>query len=203
MSGSPSTLMNPSYPNRRMLNGLKVFPARRFDDERGFFTELYNEFLPSLPDELKGNVGQVNVSYSVKGTVRGMHYQLDPPMGKFFRLIKGSILLIEIDIRKNSPTYGEMETLYITDNHPYTVWIPFGFANGFMALEDSLIGYACTGHYNPSTERAINPLSANVKLHWEEAHRQFIGGEPNFIISKKDNEAPMLDKEKIFPYIEL
>lgn len=182
-----------------MISGLKTFPARRFDDERGFFTELYNEFLPGIPQDLKFNLGQVNISYSKQGTIRGMHYQTDPPMGKYFRLIKGSILLVELDIRKTSRTYGETEKFFITDKDPYAVWIPYGFANGFIALEDSLIGYVCTGHYNPSTERAINPLSPCLTSIWESVYPD----QSTLLISNKDKQAPMFDKLEKMLYIDI
>jgi dTDP-4-dehydrorhamnose 3,5-epimerase len=181
-----------------MIKGLKTFPARRFDDERGFFTELYNEFLPGIPQDLKFNLGQVNISFSKQGTIRGMHYQTDPPMAKYFRLIKGSILLVELDIRKKSPTYGETEKFFISDKDPYAVWIPYGFANGFIALEDSLIGYVCTGNYNPSTECAISPLSPELMPIWSEAYPD----ESSFIISDKDKSAPIFVKSEKLLYIE-
>lgn len=174
-----------------MLNGLLTFPTRRFDDERGFFTELYSEFLPGIPDELKGNIKQINSSFSKKGTLRGMHYQVDKPMGKFLRVIQGEIILVEVDVRGDSLTYMKAQQFYINANNEdaVAVWIPPGFANGFLALQDTLLMYGCTETYNPSGERAIHPLSPGLIDIWNEALIQYGEPETEFIISNKDSEA--------------
>lgn len=190
-----------------MLNGLSLIPAKRYDDQRGFFTELYNEFQEDIPQELKAHLGQVNISYSRAGVIRGMHYQLDPPMGKYLRLIQGEILLVELDIRPNSPTFGKTETIYLTTEKThfgevkhFGVWIPVGFANGFFALSDSTIAYACTGHYNPQSERSINPLSDAIRPIWENAYTFLCKNKPSQhtfspIVSEKDCNS------KTFEYI--
>lgn len=190
-----------------MLDGLTIIPAKRFDDQRGFFTELYNEFQEDIPQELKANLGQVNISYSHAGVIRGMHYQYDPPMGKYLRLIQGEILLVELDIRPNSPTFGKPEAIYMTTEKThfgevqhFGVWIPVGFANGFFALKDSVVAYACTGHYNPQSERSINPLSDVIRPIWEHAYTFLYKNKRNVhkfspIISEKDCSS------KTFEYI--
>ncbi len=137
------------------LNGLKVLQPPVFHDNRGYFLESYHELAMS---QLGINVSfpQDNHSRSRKDVLRGMHFQWDAPMGKLLRVIRGAIRLVEVDIRHGSPTLGEHVVLDINDTNNHMVWIPPGFANGFLVLSDEAdVSYKCSTLYNPKAESGI------------------------------------------------
>lgn len=183
-----------------LLAGLTVVPSRRFSDSRGFFTELYNEFHPDTPHSLHKSAAQVNISFSHKGVIRGMHFQNNPPQGKLLKVIHGKALFVELDIRWSSPTLGKACKIILSshdDEYPDTLWVPYGFANGFQALEDTTLAYVCSGAYNKDSEKGISPFTPEVKPFWEE-----ILDENNNIIknlSEKDKKAPHF--EDLLPFL--
>jgi len=184
--------VNTTAYNTNLLSGLSVVPPRRFSDSRGFFTELYNEFHPDTPDELRQSVGQVNISHSKKGVIRGMHFQIDPPQGKLLKVIHGKVQFVELDIRPWSPTFGQACKIIISSEDEDTLWVPFGFANGFQALEDSTLAYVCTGAYNSNTEKGISPFSPQILPLWEQILDK--NGEILQILSQKDQNSPNFDE---------
>lgn len=137
------------------LNGIVVIEPEIRQDDRGFFMESYN----SAEFERLGlptNFVQDNHSMSIYGVIRGMHFQWDEPMGKLLRVIRGGIKLVELDIRKGSPTYGQHVALYINETNNHIVWIPPGFANGFQVITGIAdVSYKCTAAYNPKCESSI------------------------------------------------
>lgn len=152
------------------LTGIKVVRFARFHDERGYFSETYrkSDFIKnqnlSSPDNHV--FFQSNESFSKKGTVRGLHFQWNPPMGKLVRTLHGRMVDIILDIRKNSPTFGkavmyEMQSIY-SDEYSEWIWIPHGFAHGNYFLEDTVIEYFCTGEYSQGYEAGISPLSQDI-----------------------------------------
>lgn len=164
-----------------------------FEDDRGFFTETY-----SLPVWQAGGFDGVfvqdNLSRSAKGTLRGMHYQLSTHgMGKLVRVVKGSVFDVAVDLRKGSPSFGKWVGRTLSDENALSLWIPEGFAHGFVALEeDTLVWYKCTGSHAPEAERALNYRDPEVAIEWPI--------EPT-IISAKDADAPMFgDVESDFVY---
>jgi dTDP-4-dehydrorhamnose 3,5-epimerase len=159
-------------------------------DSRGSFQELYNEFSANTPRELVGNIKQINMSISKKGTIRGMHLQHDPIQDKFIKVIKGKAIFIELDCRKFSSRFGEVYRFMLTDNANDSLWVPFGFANGFQALEDdTIVMYSCTGVYNHNTSISINPLSNGLYHYWAKEEDGYV---QDYIISQQDAEAPDL-----------
>jgi dTDP-4-dehydrorhamnose 3,5-epimerase len=165
----------------------------RFDDDRGFFTETY-----SLPvwkaAGFEGIFVQDNLSLSRKGTLRGMHYQLSSHgMGKLVRVVKGAVFDVAVDLRRGSPSFGKWVGRTLSDENSLTLWIPVGFAHGFVALEeDTLVWYKCSGAHAPEAERSLNYRDPEVAIEWPL--------EPT-IISQKDAEAPLLgDAEYDFVY---
>ncbi len=164
-----------------------------FEDDRGFFTETY-----SLPMWKAGGFSGVfvqdNLSRSAKGTLRGMHYQLSSHgMGKLVRVVQGAVFDVAVDLRKGSPSFGKWVGRTLTGDDSMSLWIPEGFAHGFVALEeDTLVWYKCTGAHAPDAERSLHYADPKVAIDWPH--------EPS-IISQKDADAPMLaDAEYDFVY---
>ena len=149
------------------LEGVKVVRFGRFLDDRGYFTEHYrkSDILaavdPSMPEFV-----QCNESYSRAGTVRGLHFQWDPNMGKMVRTLSGRMIDFALDVRKGSPTFGkaigyEMPARRDADFDEW-IWLPPGFAHGNVYPEESLIEYMCTGEYAPGHEGTISPFAPDI-----------------------------------------
>jgi len=167
------------------LNGLMLFEPAFFEDDRGFFMESYK-----AEDLLDYGINepfvQDNHSGSRKGVVRGMHFQWDSPQGKLIRVTRGEALVVEVDLRKNSPTLGEHAQFNLSESNRQMLWIPAGFANGFAALSDWVeVQYKCTAHWNKTGEGAIRWNDPKLNINW---------GIENQIISPKDNEAQTLEE---------
>jgi len=156
----------------------------RFDDDRGFFTETYA--LPTWSaGGFEGTFVQDNLSLSKKGTLRGMHYQLsDRGMGKLVRVVRGAIFDVAVDLRRGSPTFGKWVGRTLSGEGSMALWVPVGFAHGFVALEDdSYVWYKCTGAHAPEAERSLRYSDPSVGVEWPI--------EPT-VISQKDADAPLL-----------
>jgi len=170
---------------------VKVISYYRFADHRGFFTETFREsdLAKVLPDF---KVKQINESFSQKGVFRGLHFQWNPYMAKFVRVINGRIIDFFLDIRLNSPTFGKISGFELNGNSQEDkntwIFVPIGFAHGFLALEETTIEYLCNGEYNPACEAGINPLSAD--LDWSicdsNAKQKLEEMKNNLILSDKD-----------------
>ncbi len=140
---------------RDVLDGVKVFSPRVFEDKRGFFYESFhkeqlNEF--GISDDFV----QDNHSRSIKGTIRGMHLQYDKPQGKLIRVTRGSATFREIDLRPNSKYFGQFMEQVISEENKLLMWVPPGFANGFSADSDIVdVQYKCTEYWNPNSESSM------------------------------------------------
>jgi dTDP-4-dehydrorhamnose 3,5-epimerase len=161
------------------LDGLLLIELKVFEDPRGYFLESYNSetFKNSGIDD---NFVQDNQSLSSKGTLRGLHFQ-NPPyaQAKLVRVITGSILDVVVDIRKDSTTYGKYFSIILTGENKRMLYIPEGFAHGFLALEDkTLIQYKCSNFYNKESEGGLIWNDPDINISWG------IDYEP--IISAKD-----------------
>jgi dTDP-4-dehydrorhamnose 3,5-epimerase len=165
------------------LNGLRLFKPSVYFDERGYFIEAFkqsdlNKF------GIKENFYQDNHSKSSKGVLRGMHFQWNLPQGKLIRVVSGSIQITEIDIRKNSKTLGSYWTGELTEQNANILWVPPGFANGFLALEDNThLIYKCTNEYNMSGESSILWNDTDININWRIN---------NPVLSNKDKNAQTL-----------
>lgn len=169
------------------LKDIKIIYSDTFYDERGKFIETFRlDYLKENGIDIK--ILQENESVSSKNVIRGMHFQWDEPMGKLLRVLEGSIILVEVDIRHNSPTFGKHCVIPIDSSKPKMIWIPPGFANGFLSLEDNTrVLYKCTSTYNPNSESSINPYDKDIKIDWV----NYLNGKKP-ILSKKDSEAQSL-----------
>jgi dTDP-4-dehydrorhamnose 3,5-epimerase len=150
----------------RHLNDVVVLVPDVFQDSRGFFMETFREdVFKSLG--LPTHFVQDNHSRSVKGVVRGLHFQWEPPMGKLMRVPLGSAFLVAVDIRKGSPTLGKWVGVEASAENRRQVWAPAGFARGFCVLSDEAeIQYKCTGIYNNKGESGILWNDPEIGVKW-------------------------------------
>jgi dTDP-4-dehydrorhamnose 3,5-epimerase len=150
------------------LKGLFVIKPRVFEDARGYFFESYNRN-DFLKHGLDLDFVQDNQSLSQKGVLRGLHFQAPPhAQGKLVRVITGSVLDVAVDIRKNSPTYGEWYGLELTGKNKWMMYIPEGFAHGFATLEDNTVfSYKCTNYYNKPAEGCLLWNDPRLAINWQ------------------------------------
>jgi len=149
------------------LKGLVVIKPRIFADDRGYFFESYNKNAFAAAG-LDLEFVQDNQSLSQKDVLRGMHFQ-NPPhsQGKLVRVITGSVLDVVVDIRKKSPTYGQSYSLELTEKNKWMMYVPVGFAHGFLTLEDNTIfSYKCTDVYNKASEGCILWNDPDINISW-------------------------------------
>ena len=150
------------------LEGLLVIKPRIFGDDRGYFFESWSK--KSFAEiGLDLNFVQDNQSFSCKGVLRGLHFQ-NPPhaQGKLVRVIKGAVLDVAVDIRKDSSTYGQYFSVELSEDNKNIFWIPPGFAHGFLTLKDNTIfTYKCTGVYNKESEGALLWNDKDLNINWE------------------------------------
>jgi dTDP-4-dehydrorhamnose 3,5-epimerase len=150
----------------KVLGDIVVLVPEIFRDERGFFMETFREDqfrAKSLPTHFV----QDNHSRSVKGVVRGLHFQWDPPMGKLMRVSQGTAFLVAVDIRKGSPTLGKWFGVEASAENRRQVWAPAGFARGFCVLSDvAEIQYKCTGMYSNKGESGIRWNDPAIGIEW-------------------------------------
>jgi dTDP-4-dehydrorhamnose 3,5-epimerase len=172
------------------INGLIELIPRIFADERGHFFESYNKPLfDSLG--LPMTFVQDNQSFSTKGVLRGLHFQTEPfAQGKLVRVITGQVLDVAVDLRPDSPTFGQYETFLLDAKLANMAWIPEGFAHGFVALEDSIFSYKCTNVYSKTSESGIRWDDPDLNIDWGI-------DDPN--VSEKDQALPNF--RALFPHI--
>jgi dTDP-4-dehydrorhamnose 3,5-epimerase len=167
----------------KALGEIVVLVPEVFRDDRGFFLESFrvDQFQSlGLPTQFV----QDNHSRSVKGVIRGLHFQWAPPMGKLMRVTVGSAFLVAVDIRKGSPTLGKWFGVEASAENRRMVWAPAGFARGFCSLADATeIQYKCTGIYNSKAESAIRWNDPTIGIQWPLT---------DVLVSEKDSKAGAL-----------
>jgi len=165
------------------LGDVKLLSPKRFGDDRGWFTEFFNATTFNgigLPTHFL----QDNQSKSVRGVLRGLHYQLEQPQGKLVRVLRGHIWDVAVDLRRDSPTFGKHEGFHLKplddEGELKMLWIPEGFAHGFLVLSDEAeVFYKTTNLYHPKSERSIRWDDPTLAIRWP-----LQGVEPS--ISEKD-----------------
>lgn len=147
-----------------------VLTPQVFGDERGYFFESYNAAKLAEAVGIRETFVQDNQSRSVKGVLRGLHYQLAPKaQGKLVRVLSGEIFDVAVDLRQNSPTFGQWVGEVLSAENKKQLWVPVGFAHGFLTLSDSAeILYKTTDFYSPSHERAIKYDDPDLAIKWPE-----------------------------------
>lgn len=158
---------------------LLIIEPKVFGDQRGFFFESYNQKAFQEKTGLDVDFVQDNHSRSVKNVLRGLHYQVKQPQGKLVRVVAGEVYDVAVDIRKDSPAFGEWEGIHLSAENKKQLWVPPGFAHGFLVLSDTAeFLYKTTDYYAPEHERCIVWNDNTLNIDWP------IDGEPE--LSDKD-----------------
>ena len=173
------------------IEGLLIIEPTVFADQRGYFFESFR--LDKLQEfGVEEKFVQDNESKSQKNVLRGLHFQRYPfAQGKLVKVVKGGVLDVAVDIRKDSPTYGKWFSHELNENNKTMLWIPPGFAHGFLTLrDDTIFQYKCTNYYDKASEGSIRWNDPDVNILWNVE---------NPIVSEKDQQAPFL-KDFISPF---
>ncbi len=175
------------------LDGVVIVEPRVFGDDRGFLSESYNRKAFAEVTGFDGDFVQDNHSRSVRGVVRGMHYQLPPDeQGKLVRCVGGEVFDVAVDIRSSSPTFGEWAGAVLSDHNHRQLWVPAGFAHGFMAMSDVAdVLYKTTTYYASGAERSIRWDDPAIGIEWPDVGVKAI-------LSERDLAAPTLDQAETF-----
>lgn len=175
------------------IEGLYVIEPAVFKDERGYFTETYNQ-RDMAANGLNMEFVQDNQSMSVKGVLRGLHFQKEHPQGKLVRVIRGSVFDVAVDLRKGSSTYGQWFGIELTAENKKQFYISEGFAHGFVVLSDEAeFCYKVTDFYHPGDEGGIAWNDPEIGIDWP------ISEDMQLILSEKDqNWKPLKETQVIF-----
>jgi len=168
-----------------------IIEPRIFGDDRGFFYESYNERKWRELTGLDSKFVQDNHSLSLRGVVRGLHYQIQQTQGKLIRVVSGAIFDVAADIRRSSRTYGKWVAVRLSAENKRQFWIPGGFAHGFLVLSESAeVLYKATDYYAPEHERCIIWNDPELAIDWP------LEGEP--VLSPKDSKGLLLKDAEVF-----
>lgn len=168
------------------ISDLLIIKPRVFEDDRGYFYESFNQ-----EEYAQRGVNlefvQDNQSRSKRGVLRGLHFQKPPfAQGKLVRVLQGCVFDVAVDIRKNSPTFGQWHAVILSEDNKLQYWIPPGFAHGFLTLEnDTIFSYKCTAPYNKESEGSIRWNDPQLAITWSYY-------DP--ILSEKDKIAPLFSE---------
>ncbi len=173
------------------LDDVLILEPKVFGDGRGYFFESYNHhsFNKSVQDI---SFVQDNESCSRRGVLRGLHYQLPPyAQAKLVRVIRGSVLDVAVDIRKDSPTFGKHVTIELNSEDKRQIFVPHGFAHGFLVLEDDTIfSYKVDNYYAPDYERGIFYNDPKLDIQWPDIEE--------ILLSEKDKNLPHMQDAELF-----
>ena len=168
---------------RTPIEGLTLIHPHVFEDARGYFIKDFEEKFYK-ENNLPTKFLEFNESMSKKGTIRGLHFQQKFSQGKLIRVIKGAVYDVAVDLRFDSPTFGKWMGFELSDTNHDVLYIPEGFAHGFLALEDdSIFSYKCTNKYAPEFDSGIRFNDSDINVKWPV---YIIGGWENVITSEKD-----------------
>lgn len=179
---------------KALIPDVILIKPKVFGDERGFFMETYKKPLFAA-NNINEEFIQDNHSKSAKGVLRGLHYQLNPKaQGKLVRCVSGAVFDVAVDIRRDSPTFGKWAGFELSATNKHMLWIPPGFAHGFLTLEDNTeFLYKTTNGYAPELDRGIKFDDPAIGIDWPQ-----ISG---LLLSEKDKQQPLLkDAEINFVY---
>ena len=172
------------------LSGVLILEPKVFEDSRGFFLESYNQKVFAAIGMAEKFV-QDNHSYSVRGVLRGLHYQVQKPQGKLIRVVSGEVLDVLLDLRKSSPTFGRWHSVKLSGQNKLMAWIPSGFAHGFYVLSESAhVLYKTTDFYAPELERTVLWNDPDLKIEW--------GNREEPILSGKDQQGMRFKEAEVF-----
>ncbi|MEE4801622.1 dTDP-4-dehydrorhamnose 3,5-epimerase [Pseudomonas alliivorans] len=173
------------------LPDVLILEPKVFGDERGFFYESFNAKAFSEATGLDRQFVQDNHSRSQKGVLRGLHYQIDNAQGKLVRVTVGKVLDVAVDIRRSSPTFGQWVAVELSAENARQLWVPEGFAHGFVVLSDyAEFLYKTTDYYTPSAERCISWNDPDLGIDWQ------LDAAPQ--LSAKDQQGKSLKEAELF-----
>ncbi|MEW6712048.1 MAG: dTDP-4-dehydrorhamnose 3,5-epimerase [Candidatus Riflebacteria bacterium] len=173
--------------------GLYLIEPKVFKDSRGYFLEVWNH-KKFVEAGLELSFVQVNHSRSVKNTLRGLHYQVENVQGKLVRVSYGEIFDVSVDLRRSQPTFGKCFCVRLSSEDQRMIWIPPGFAHGFMVLSEyAEFQYNCSDYYNPTAERCIIWNDPKLRIDWP------IDNEKILILSEKDQKGSLFSEAEVFP----
>lgn len=168
---------------------LLIFEPNVFGDQRGFFLESYNQRTFQSLTGLSLNFVQDNHSRSGKNVLRGLHYQIQQPQGKLVRVTSGKVFDVAVDLRKSSPTFGRWDGVELSGDNHRQLWVPPGFAHGFVVLsEQADFLYKTTDYYAPEHERCIRWDDPEIGIVWPEGIEPLLSGKDQQGLSLKDAE---------------
>ena len=168
-----------------------IFEPKVFGDERGFFFESYNQQAFEAATGLSAKFVQDNHSRSAKSVLRGLHYQIEQPQGKLVRVTQGEVFDVVVDIRQSSPTFGQWVGARLSAENKHQMWVPAGFAHGFLVLSDfAEFLYKTTDFYAPQHESCILWDDPAIGIAWP------LDGEP--LLSNKDKQGLLLSQAIAF-----
>ncbi|MBM6500828.1 dTDP-4-dehydrorhamnose 3,5-epimerase [Flavobacterium macrobrachii] len=173
------------------LAGCYVIEPKIIQDERGYFMESFNEKTFQEGVEQAVHFVQDNQSFSTKGVLRGLHYQTgEHAQAKLVRVLQGEVLDVAVDIRPDSPTFGQYEAVLLSDENKKQFFVPRGFAHGFLVLsETATFFYKCDNFYNKESEGGIAYNDKTINIDWQFSFE-------NLIISEKDKVQPTIENAK-------
>ncbi len=175
------------------IPGLLIIEPKVFGDARGFFFESFNQQVFERLTGLSVNFVQDNHSRSLRHVLRGLHYQIRQPQGKLVRVVAGEVFDVAVDIRKSSPTFGQWDGVILSAENKRMLWVPPGFAHGFVVLsEQAEFLYKTTDYWAPEYERSILWNDPDLAIDW-----RLQGNTP--LLSKKDQEALPFSQAELFP----
>lgn len=169
-----------------------IIEPKVFGDERGFFYESFNAAAFEAATGLKRQFVQDNHSKSQRGVLRGLHYQIQQPQGKLVRVVAGEVFDVAVDLRKSSPSFGRWFSTHLSAQNQRQLWIPEGFAHGFVVLSESAeFLYKTTDYYAPEHERSLlwNDPELGIQWPFDEAPQ----------LSAKDQAGKLLRDAELFP----
>ena len=174
------------------IPGILIIEPKVYGDDRGYFFESFNELKWLEATGLDVRFVQDNQSRSMKGVLRGLHYQIGRPQGKLVRVLAGEVFDVAVDIRRDSPYFGKWTGLVLSAENKRQMWIPEGFAHGFCVMSDSAeFFYKCTDYYFPEGERGIAWNDPDIGIQWPSM------GE--VVLSDKDLRNPRLKDQHELP----
>ncbi|MBB3012270.1 dTDP-4-deoxyrhamnose-3,5-epimerase [Cupriavidus taiwanensis] len=168
-----------------------ILEPKVFGDERGFFYESFNAREFEQVTGVHRHFVQDNHSRSAQGVLRGLHYQIQRPQGKLVRVVSGEVFDVAVDIRRSSPNFGKWVGVKLSAENKRQIWIPEGFAHGFLVISESAeFLYKTTDYYAPEFERSIRWNDPSIGIEWP------IEGAP--VLAKKDENGSLLDQAELF-----
>jgi dTDP-4-dehydrorhamnose 3,5-epimerase len=173
------------------LSGVVLFEPRVYEDHRGFFYESYSRKTFGECTGYEGEFVQDNHSSSVRGVLRGIHYQIRQPQGKLIRVVNGEVFDVAVDLRRSSPTFGKWAGFRLSAANNRMAWIPVGFAHAYLALTPRVdVLYKTTDYYAPKHERTLLWNDPAVGIQWP------LEGKP--IMATKDERGALLKDAEVF-----